>query len=270
MPSTFDLYDHPGWYDILFRKGSAAAARGLVRVARAFRPAGAARPVFLEPACGTGRLLAPLARLGYRTLGYDRNPAMVAYARRRLAPLRPRPRVEEADFEAASRRFGARVADVAFTLDNSVRLLPDAGALGRHLADTARLLRPGGVYIVGVTFHDPGRAGPSEDSWEGRRGRCRVRQLVQFLPPEPGSRGRHEEVLEHVAVERPRGTEHRDARWRLLLVTRRGWEAVVRTSPFRWVATVDSSGEAISPGTFDSQWLVLALPGPSGRRRASS
>lgn len=265
MSDPFDLYDHPAWYDILFRKGSSAQARGLLRVARAWLPTRRRRLTFVEPACGTGRLLVPLARFGQCVLGYDRNPAMVAYAAARLAAAGsgPTARIVAADLTGASGVLGTEVADVAFTLDNSMRLLPDTAALAAHLEDTARLLVPGGLYILGLTFHDPDRAGPTEDVWEGRRGSCRVRQVVQFLPPAPPSRARHEEVIEHLAVETPRGARHFDARWRLLLVRRTNFERLVRESAFDWVGTVDSSGESISPGTFESQWLLL-------RRRSSS
>lgn len=261
MPDPFDLYDHPAWYDILFRRGSATTARGLERVARLRYASGRRRLTFVEPACGTGRLLVPLALRAHRVLGYDRNPAMVAYARERLTtaagPAAARG-IVVAKMTAASLQLGEAVADVAFMLDNSIRHLDSRGALQGHLIDTARLLRPGGLYIVGLSFHDPGRAGPDEDSWEGRRGRCRVRQLLQYLPPDAGSRARHEEVIEHIAVERPGGTVHYDARWRLLLVTQRMWDAVVRESPFTWIGTVDSTGHEITSGVFDAQWLLLA------------
>src|SRR5262245_16268688 len=39
----------------------------------------------LEPMCGSGRLLAPLARAGYRLTGVDLSPALLARARAKLA-----------------------------------------------------------------------------------------------------------------------------------------------------------------------------------------
>jgi SAM-dependent methyltransferase len=262
--SRFDLYDHPRWYDILFARGSAATVAGLRRVARDWtRPAG--RPTWLEPACGTGRLLVPAARRGVSVTGYDRNRAMVAWARERLRPFGRSAQVIEADLVDAHRRLGARRFDLAFTLDNSLRHLPDDDAVARHLASTARLLEPTGAYVVGLSFHDPARAAVSEDIWSGRRGATRVTQMVQFDPPPAGSRRRHETVIEHVEVSDARGPHHHDAVWRLLVIDRRRWKRLVGDSPFDWVATLDATGAPIEPGVFDYQWIVLQ----PARRRGS-
>jgi len=252
----FDLYDHPGWYDILFTRGSAAAVRGLVRVSRDWtRPT--RRPSWLEPACGTGRLLVPAARLGIRVTGYDRNGAMVAYAREQLRPFGRSARVVVADMVDADGILPATRHDLAFTLDNSIRHLSDDAEVSRHLESMARLVRPTGCYVVGLSFHDPARAEASEDIWTGQRGRTRVTQMVQFEPPPARSRRRHEQVVEHVTIETPRGTHHHDARWQLLLIERARWDRLVEASPWNWVATLDATGSPIEPGVFDYQWLVL-------------
>lgn len=51
----------------------------------------------LEPACGTGRVLASLARRGFQVVGLDSSPDMLTRAGERLANLEPRPRLVEAD-----------------------------------------------------------------------------------------------------------------------------------------------------------------------------
>ncbi|MDZ4804589.1 MAG: class I SAM-dependent methyltransferase [Candidatus Eisenbacteria bacterium] len=255
-PPPFDLYDHPDWYDILFTRGSAAAVHGLVRVAQDWT-APARRPSWLEPACGTGRLLLPAVRLGIRVTGYDRNPAMVAYARERLRPFGRSARVVMADMVDADDILPRDGFDFAFTLDNSIRHLPDDAAVSRHLESMARLVRPGGCYLVGLSFHDPARADVCEDIWTGRRGKTRVTQMVQFEPPSAGSRRRHERVIEHVTIEAERRVIHGNATWRLLLIEHRRWERLVTASPWAWVATLDATGSPIGPGVFDYQWVVL-------------
>ncbi|HEX7880574.1 MAG TPA: class I SAM-dependent methyltransferase [Candidatus Eisenbacteria bacterium] len=262
--SRFDLYDHPRWYDILFARGSAAKIRGLVRVARDWTES-ARHPAWLEPACGTGRLLVPAARRGISVTGYDRSAAMVEFAARQLAKFGRKARVVEADLVDAHRQLGTARFDLAFTLDNSLRHLPDDGAVAAHLASTARVLKPGGAYVVGLSFHDPGRADTSEDIWTGQRGKTRVTQMVQFEPPPAGSRFRHETVIEHVEVSDAAGAHHHDAVWRLLLLEQARWERLVGDSPFTWVATLDATGSPIEPGVFDYQWLVL-----TPRRRSTS
>jgi len=51
----------------------------------------------LEPACGTGRVLEPLARRGLQVVGFDSSPDMLARARDRLADLSGRATVSLAD-----------------------------------------------------------------------------------------------------------------------------------------------------------------------------
>ena len=153
----FDLYDHPRLYDILFDTGSAATVRGLMRVARDWTDA-RETPRWLEPACGTGRLLVAAARRGIRVTGYDRNPEMAAWARRRLAPFVRAAEVFVGDLVDADRRLRRRRFDFAFLLDNSLRHLPADAAVQRHRAGMARLVTPGGAYVIGLSFHDPARA----------------------------------------------------------------------------------------------------------------
>jgi ubiquinone/menaquinone biosynthesis C-methylase UbiE len=105
--------------------------------------AGATAPV-LELGCGTGRVLAPMARTHARVVGVDRSATMLARARARVARLAraDRPGLVRADirhlpFPAGS--FGTVIA--AYGLLQS--LLTDED-LGAALAEAARLLGRGG------------------------------------------------------------------------------------------------------------------------------
>jgi SAM-dependent methyltransferase len=51
----------------------------------------------LEPACGTGRVLEPLARRGLHVVGFDSSPVMLARARERLENLGPRTKLSQAN-----------------------------------------------------------------------------------------------------------------------------------------------------------------------------
>lgn len=93
-PDTPLWYDRPSWYDIVNQKGSAQEARELDTIARKHARTkfyrsppskGASGAVWLEPACGSGRLLRAGAALGAKVIGIDSNPNMVAYAHRSLA-----------------------------------------------------------------------------------------------------------------------------------------------------------------------------------------
>ncbi|MBC8425391.1 hypothetical protein H8E07_14825 [bacterium] len=67
-------------------------------------------------------------------------------------------------------------------------------------------------------------------------------QLVNYLPPVPGSRSRRERVLTHTMIERPRGTEHLDHVYDLRTYTESQWQALLRHSLLRRYAVLDRSG----------------------------
>jgi SAM-dependent methyltransferase len=84
MTSRADtLYRNPEIYDVAFGWDLEMELDFVESCLRTHAPA----PVraILEPACGTGRILAALAVRGYEVAGYDVSPEMVAYATARLA-----------------------------------------------------------------------------------------------------------------------------------------------------------------------------------------
>lgn len=105
--------------------------------------AGVAAPV-LELGCGTGRVLAPLARTGTVVIGVDRSPAMLTRAKLRAArlPRARRPGLVRADIRRLPLRSGAFSAVIAaYGLLQS--LLTDAD-LDAALAEATRVTRRGG------------------------------------------------------------------------------------------------------------------------------
>lgn len=260
MPT--DFYSIPDLYDILHTPGTASEARGVVRVARRFSGAAkAGKAVWLEPACGSGRLLRHLAARGHRAVGFDIEPAMVAYANRRNAglPAGTRPTVFEAsmeDFDAGRPRLKA---DVAFNIINTIRHLPTDAALLRHLAAVARVLRPGGVYIVGLGLAAYGLEPPTEDIWTGARGGVRVHQVVQYEPAagRTGNASRAERVVSHLTVRRGRGKaateEHIDSAYSLRSYDLEQWRDGVGRSEMVEVGVAAGTGEpatAAAPGYY--------------------
>jgi hypothetical protein len=172
------------------------------------------------------------------------------------------------------RRFVGQVGvgryGVAFNLFNTIRHLESDAELSGHLREVARALRPGGIYAVGLSFTRYGEDPVEEDVWVARRGRCVVRQLVQYLPPGtwgvPGVRlgdgggastgvGRYERVVSHLSIERPAGTEHRDDTYLLHCYDAAQWKRIVSKSPLHVVATVDGYGrpldERVAPYAID-------------------
>lgn len=241
------LYADPAVYDILHARGTGAELEALERVAARYTR-GARQAVWLEPACGTGRYVIAAARRGHRAVGFDRNGAMIEYARRRGRGLPVRFAV--ADMTGFARRV--RRADFAFNPVNTIRHLPSDATMLAHLREMARVLRPGGVYAVGLTLTSYGMEFPSEDVWEGRRGGCHVRQIAQYIPPIglEAERSRVEMVHSHLVVTRTgrqnERVEHRDSAYPLRCYSLGQWESIVRRAGFEVAALTGARGEEIS------------------------
>ncbi|MHB8080313.1 MAG: class I SAM-dependent methyltransferase [Candidatus Krumholzibacteriia bacterium] len=272
------LYDDPVVYDTLLAPGTARELAALWRVARwcTWPPARApwlltkrpspTAPRWLEPACGTGRLLRLAAARGLRAVGFDRHPAMVAYAREAIARrgLGRRAHVFHADLTD----FGDAVApgsiDFAFCTLNTLRHLPSDAAMLAHLDQVARTLRPGAVYAVGLSLTRYGEELPDEDVWTARRGGLRVTQLASYLPPDAAAgRPRRERVISHLVVATARGgEEHRDDVYDLRCYDERQWAALLRRSPLRCLASFDADGRPLAGRILPYRIDVLGPPAP--------
>ncbi|HRQ72617.1 MAG TPA: hypothetical protein PLU35_06280, partial [Phycisphaerales bacterium] len=108
----------------------------------------------------------------------------------------------------------------------------------------ARVLRPGGVYAVGLSITAYAHEEPSEDHWQGRRGDTHVRQVVQYIPPGDAANPepRSELVVSHLTITRRGRVEHCDAAYRLRTYNLTQWLGVIARSPLRVLAVVDEQG----------------------------
>ena len=134
-----DLVDDPGDLDLY-----------LALAARADGPV-------LELAVGTGRLAVPLAQAGYRVIGVDLDPAMLARARRRADEAangaRDRLTLVEADL-VGLRLPEAGMFGLAFIALNSLLVLPNRAAQRAALRTMADHLAPGGLAVADVWIPD--------------------------------------------------------------------------------------------------------------------
>jgi hypothetical protein len=160
---------------------------------------------------------------------------------------------------------------LAFNVINTIRHLESDKDLLAHLREVRRVLRPGGVYVVGITLTSYGMEFPSEDVWTGARGGCRVKQVVQYVPPigEKEERRRREMVHSHLVVTRGRRAEHRDSSYPLRCYSERQWLSAVRRGGFRVLGLVDDDGRDIeaSPSGYGLWVLSYSDPPPPGRGR---
>jgi len=111
-------YDYPQYYDIAFQANTSREADFIEAVCRKYCHFKVGR--FLEPACGTGRLIATLAGRGYEMTGFDLSRPALSYLRRQLAKRRLY--AETFPAEMSDFRLG-RSADSAYCLINTFRHL---------------------------------------------------------------------------------------------------------------------------------------------------
>ena len=164
-----NLYDFPKYYDIVFGSDWKEEFAFLQQVF-AEHSRRKVRRIF-EPACGTGRLMARLAKAGFDVAGNDLNPAAVAYCNRRLQRHGfPQSAVvgDMADFRVP------KTFDAAFNMINSFRHLPSEKTALSHLKCMAQTVAKGGLYVLGL--HLTPTKGPriEEEEWSGRRGNLAV------------------------------------------------------------------------------------------------
>jgi SAM-dependent methyltransferase len=114
------------------------------------------RGAVLELACGTGRLLLPIARAGHHITGLDSSPHMLARAKAKLAqePVDVQQRVSlvEADLRdfTLEQRYG-----LAFLAFSTFILLTTPDDQQRFLARAHEHLEPGGRLIIDVFIPSP-------------------------------------------------------------------------------------------------------------------
>ena len=156
-------YDYPAYYDLAMRSETPLEADFIEAACRKYCPFPARR--LLEPACGTGRLVAEMAARGYAAVGFDLNESALAYLRRRLARRGLRGEVFAADMADFTL---AEPVDAAYNTFDSFRHLLDEQSAQRHLECVAASLRPGGIYILGLHLLPPDADLECTERWTAR------------------------------------------------------------------------------------------------------
>ena len=209
MKQLTDWYRHPRYYEAIFGADTVQEFDFLEAVNDLFGTGG---NVFLEPACGAGRLILEGARRGHQMVGYDLSEEMLEFARDRLsASEQRRVHLEQARMEAfAPARWKGRV-DLAFSLVSTFRYLDSQKAALEHLRQTRELLRPDGVYVLGFHFTDYARTAIEHERWVGRVGRETVVCNTREWPPD--RKQRRSRMRNRLAVSGPRGRFVIETNW---------------------------------------------------------
>ncbi|GMV26075.1 MAG: hypothetical protein AMXMBFR58_21060 [Phycisphaerae bacterium] len=266
LPQIVDIYAIPEVYDVLHAPGTARDVSMCLSAARRFAsgPAASARE-WVEPACGSGRYVRALAGRGCDAVGVDLSEGMIEYARQRStgrARARGKTTFVTGDMCSLDRCVGRKKFDAALNLINSVRHLESDARLARHLESTAAALRPGGVYIVGVSTAMYGHETPTEDVWHATRGRMKVTQVIQYEPPTAtrGPAARVEHAYSHITVQSPTGSREYVSRYKLRCYSRRQWLDAINQSPLRLAAVINESGKEIDIPELGYGIYVLRRP----------
>lgn len=139
-------YDHPQYFDMVFRNETAAEVAFFEEAFERFAEGPVRR--LLEPGCGSGRLVAEMAARGFQVTGLDLSQPMLDYLARRLKRRDLTARLVLGDM---TRMSLADRFDAVFCTFNTFRHLIEESEAIAHLRSVADHLRPGGLYILG--FH---------------------------------------------------------------------------------------------------------------------
>jgi len=197
-----DWYEAPEDYDAIYDVDTAQEADFLEAVFEEYATPGRGRRV-LEPACGSGRLLAAMAERGWRVRGFDLGEAMVRFSRQRLREAGLAGTVVQADMSAFET---PGTFDLAHCLVSTFKYLLTEAAARAHLRSVARALRPGGVYALGFHLSRYGAQRKAHERWTAERNGATVDCKVTTWPPAPSTR--REKVEARMRV-RGQGTERR-------------------------------------------------------------
>jgi SAM-dependent methyltransferase len=174
-------YDYPAYYDLAFQSETVLEADFFEAAFKKYCPFEVER--VLEPACGTGRLIAEMASRGYRVSGFDLSEPSLDFCRRRLKRMKLRGELFTADMAKFSLPTGkdeGRI-DAAYNTFDSFRHLLTEESAKSHLRHVARCVRPGGLYILGFHLLPPDASEECIERWTERSGRVQVTVTLRVL-----------------------------------------------------------------------------------------
>lgn len=262
MAKNDDWYNSPLYYDIIFDGDTTREADFIeAMLERHGPPQTRGRRRILEPACGSGRVMAALAGRRHHVNGFDLNPHMLAFARARLRDAGPRARLTEEAMQSFAVRPGHY--DLAHCLVSTFKYLLTEEDARAHLERVAASLRPGGLYLLGLHLTaDYHRTTCQHERWVAERNGLRVVCNTRTWPPNP--RERLEAIRNRLAIhDSARKAPHTlETHWKFRTYNSAQLKRLLRTVPdLECVAAHDFRYEPDSPRTFDDsrEDIVLVL-----------
>lgn len=229
----FDWYEVPLYYDIVFEEDTHLEGEFLAAMHARFCESRGKRA--LEPACGTGRVLAEAASRGFQVTGFDLSEPSLQFGRRRLRERKLRGTLQQGRMESF-RLPGS--FDLAFCLVSTFKYLLTEQDARRHLKCMHDALAPGGIYVLGFHLSDYQDKTRSRERWVGQRRGTRVTCNIQSWPPDPHRR--LERVRSRLVVEEKGSVRRFETSWDFRTYQAAQFRRLLRSVPgLEHVATYD-------------------------------
>jgi len=157
-----NCYDFPQYWDLAFGEDTKLEADFVEAAVRRYCSFSLSR--VYEPGCGGGRLVMELARRGHDVTGCDLSHASIAWLQSQLQSEGLSAAVSVADMRDPVP--AADLQDAAYCFVNTFRHLLTEEDATRHLHSVASMLRPGGLYLLGLHLLPPDADEEDEESWQ--------------------------------------------------------------------------------------------------------
>ena len=297
MPTyePFDWYETPVYYDIIFDTDTDKEATFLVQchARHARHPSHPSPPKptalrsnavgcdsqkplsILEPACGSGRLMADLAKRGHKVAGVDLSKGMLDFARKRFKEQGVKGKLAQAPMQNFDLNAFAKPAsglysggdseggfDLAHILVSSFKYLQteeDAAACLNCVCDH---LRVGGVFVLGIHITEPDETDRTLERWRAQRDGLDVTCTIRSSPP--NHQARTEQLRSRIIardLKRPNAEPKRyESNWTFRTYTEGQLRSLIRKAPrLNHVATYTFHHDIDMPTSLDGDDLGVVL-----------
>lgn len=252
MPTTMkrkaqlgDWYDYPEYYDLAFAEDTPYEADFLEEAAKRYA-VGRVRTM-LEPGCGGGRLVAEMARRGFRTAGFDNNRKSIDYLKQTIRREKLKARGYLDDMTAFRTK---QPVDMVFNTFNTFRHLTTEAAALSHLQCAAEALRPGGLFVLGLHLFPIDASTECLERWKASRGSTHVSYTLRVT--ENLAAERLERLRVTMLVRRPQGELRLATEFYLRLYRAKQFRALLRKVPqFELCEVFDFNYDLDAPVKFD-------------------
>ncbi|MEM1110168.1 MAG: class I SAM-dependent methyltransferase [Planctomycetota bacterium] len=274
MPSyaPFDWYETPIYYDIIFDVDTEKEAVFLEQchALHASDAEPGRKLSVLEPACGSGRLMAALAKRGHRVAGVDLSEGMLDFARKRFKAEGVSGKLARApmqDFELPASGGGGASGgrggyDLAHILVSSFKYLDNDEDAAACLNCITNHLRPGGVLVLGLHLTEPDEDQRTLERWRAQRDGLDVICTIRSAPPDHANRT--EQLRSRVVardLNQPNAEPKRyESHWTFRTYDEPQFRSLLRKAPgLEHVATYTFHHDIDLPTTLDGDDLGVVL-----------